>query len=358
MDSKERVLLALEHQEPDRVPLDTWMTAEAREVLCKHFGITPERDPYEQWHEGILQRLGVDLRFPTLPYKGPPLRTFGDGSWETEWGFRRRGLYAGVSITHPLACASQVEDIRDYPWPDPDWYDYSGLARYCREKRRYALCGGSWSPFFTQACHLMGMETLLTELYDMPEIVSELLRRIVDFHVAVSERMFSAAPSAFDIMFVGDDYGSSNALLMSPAHWRQIVKPQLQRLVDLAHAHNLKFMLHSDGSIRTIIPDLIEMGIDALNPIEPEAKGMDALEIKREFGDRLTMHGCVSLTTTLAQGTPADVSQEVRYLIENCGPGGGLILGPANYLLPDVPVENVLALYDTAQGIGRYPSLT
>lgn len=346
--------MALNHQEPDRVPLDTWMTVDGREALCRHFGMMPETDPYEQWHEGLLQRLHVDLRFPKLPYIGPPLRTFEDGSWETEWGFRRRGLYAGVSITHPLADAKCVEDIEACHFPDPAWYDYSGLARYCEAHRRYAICGGSWSPFFTQACHLMGMEQLMFNLYDAPELVSALLHRLVDWHLGVSERMFAAAPGGFDIMFVGDDYGSSESLLMRPDHWRAIVKPELQRLVDLAHAHGLKFMLHCDGAIGEIIPDLVEIGVDALNPIEPEAKGMDAVEIKRTFGERLSLHGVISLVTNLALGTPADVRREVHRLLDACAAGGGLILCPANYLLPDIPVENILALYDTVYNEGHY----
>jgi uroporphyrinogen decarboxylase len=355
MNSKERVLCTLAHQEPDRVPLDTWMTAEGREALRLHFRLPPEDDPYEQWHEGLMQRFRVDFRFPKLPYIGRPLRTFADGSWETEWGFRRKGLYAGVSITHPLAQAASVESIVHYPFPDPDWYDYSGLAHYCATHRQYALVGGSWSPFFTQACHLMGMERLLLNLYDAPELVSALLHRLVEFHIAVSERMFAAAPGHFDIMFVGDDYGGSIGLLMKPAHWRSIVKPELQRLVDLAHSNGLKFMLHCDGAIRQIIPDLIEMGVDALNPIEPEAAGMEPAEIKGLFGKQIALHGTVSLATTLALGTPVQVCQEIYRLLELCAPGGGLILCPANYLLPDIPPANVLALYDTAYEAGHYP---
>ncbi|MCL5074488.1 MAG: hypothetical protein M1136_02390 [Chloroflexi bacterium] len=347
MDSRERVLLAFNHQQPDRVPLDTWMTDDAREVLRKYFGLSPERDPYARWPEGLLQRFYVDLRHPQLPYIGPPLRVFEDGSWETEWGFRRRGLYAGVSITHPLADAKDIEDVLRHPFPDLNWYDYSGLREYCRVHRQYALCGGSWSPFFTQACHLMGMERLLINLYDAPGLVFALLHRLVDFHIALSERMFESAPGYFDIMFIGDDYGGSNNLLMSPAHWRALIKPELQRLVDLAHAYGLRFMLHCDGAIREIIPDLVEMGVDALNPIEPEAKGMDPVEIKHAFGDQLVLHGAVSLVTNLALGTAEDVRQEVRRLLRELAPGGGVILCPANYLLPDIPVENILALYDT-----------
>ncbi len=355
MDSRERVMLALNHEEPDRVPLDTWMTPDAKESLRLHFGLSPETDPYEQWHEGLMQRFHTDLRFPKLPYIGPPLRTFEDGSWETEWGFRRQGLYAGVSISHPLGEATRVEEILSHPLPNLDWYDYSGLRRYCDAHRQFALCGGSWSPFFTQACHLMGMDRLLLNLYDAPHLVSALLHRLVGFHIEMSERMFEAAPGCFDIMFIGDDYGGSESLLMNPEQWRDIVKPELHRLVDLAHAYGLKFMLHCDGAIRKIIPDLVEMGIDALNPIEPEAKGMDAAEIKRTFGDRLTLHGAVSLVSNMAFGTVDDVRREVRRLLESCAPGGGLILCPGNYLLPDIPVENILALYDTVCEEGRYP---
>lgn len=355
MDSRERVLLAINHREPDRVPLDTWMTDDGREMLRRHFGLPPERDPYERWHGGLLERFHVDLRHPQLPYIGPPLRTFEDGSWETEWGFRRKGLYAGVSITHPLGQATTVQEILDLPFPDPGWYDYTGLRRYCETHRQYALCGGSWSPFMTQACHLMGMDRFMLNLYDAPELVAALLHRLVDFHVEVSERMFAAAPGYFDLLFIGDDYGGSENLLLSPGHWRSYVKPELKRLADLAHAYGMKFMLHCDGAIFKIIPDLVEIGVDVLNPIEPEAKGMDPVEIKRTFGDRLAQHGVVSLVTNLALGTAEDVRRETRHLLAELAPGGGLILCPANYLLPDIPVENILALYDTVYTEGYYP---
>jgi uroporphyrinogen decarboxylase len=351
---RERVLTTLAGREPDRVPLDTWMSKEAIVKICEYLGLPTETDPYGMWHEGILQRLHVDFRRPYTPYVGPPLRTFADGSWETEYGVVRKGYGYGVAVTHPLADATEVDEILAYgSYPDPDWYDYSGLGDYCRRHAEYAFTGGSKFPFFTEACDLMGMEQVMLNLYEAPQLVEALFHKLVDVHITLTERWLEVAPESIDILICTDDYGGRENLLISPGHWRTFMKPALQRVVDFGQERGLHVMLHSDGAIRAIIPDLIEMGVDILNPIEPEADGMEPASIKRDFGDQLVLHGAAS-AMNLVHGTPEEVAAEARYLFEHLAPGGGFVLCPSNHLLEDMPVENILALYDTAYEAGQY----
>lgn len=353
LSPRERVLCALDHQEADRVPLDTWISREAIDKLCRHFDLSPETEPYGMWHEGLLQRFRIDFRRPYTPYCGPPLRAFADGSWETEFGLVRQGYGYGVPTTHPLEEATEVAQIMDYPYPRPEWYDYSGLAPYCRRHAQYAITGGSKFAFFTEACDLMGMETLMLNLYDAPELVEALLHRLVDMHVALTECWLEAAPNAIDILICTDDYGGRESMLISPEHWRRFVRPALRRVVDFGHDHGLRVMLHSDGAIRPIIPDLIEIGLDILNPIEPEAERMEPAGIKAAFGEELVLHGAASVMT-LVHGTPEEVAAETRTLLAQLAPGRGFVLCPTNHLLEDMPVENIVALYDTAYEAGRY----
>jgi uroporphyrinogen decarboxylase len=350
---KERVLKAIEHQEPDRVPIDCWMTEAAKENLRNYFDLSPENDPYESWHSGVLEIFRVDLRWPKLPYIGRPLKKFSDGSWESEWGVIRKGYGGGVPITHPLRDATSVEQIEKYTYPVPELYDYSGLEDYCQRNAQYALIGGSYFPFFTQSCTLMSMDRVMTNLYDAPVLVEALMNKLVDVHIALTEKWLESAPNQIDILLCTDDYGSTQDLLLSPQHWRKYIKPILQRVIDYAHANGLKFMLHSDGAIRKIIPDLIDMGVDILNPIESDARDMEPLGIKRNFGDHIAFHGAVS-SVSLAQGSPEQIAEEVKRLLQHMGEGGGFIINSCNQLMVDMPVENILTMYDCAYQYGWY----
>ena len=155
------------------------------------------------------------------------------------------------------------------------------------------------------------------------------------------------------ILIITDDYGASQNLLIGLPQWRQFFQPRLQKIIDYGHRHGCKVMLHSDGAIRKLIPDLIEMGLDILNPIEPEAAGMSPASIKEDFGEKLTLHGAAS-NLNLAHGDPASIRREVERLVAEVAPGGGFILCPSNHLMPDMPVENILALYDAAYELGAY----
>jgi uroporphyrinogen decarboxylase len=305
------------------------------------------------WHEGLLQRLRIDLRRPIPVYVGPELRTYADGSWDTPIGVRRKGLGYGHAQTHPLAGAQAVETISAYPWPSPEWYDYSGISSYCRRYSDYAFIGGSKFPLLHEACDLMGMQRVMTNLFDAPDLMHALFDKLLDVHMKLTQAWIDAAPESIDVLIVTDDYGANNNLLISPDQWREFIQPRLGRIVDFAHSQEYKVMLHSDGAIRKIIPDLIDMGFDVLNPIEPEAEGMEPASIKRAFGEDIVMHGAAS-SLNLAHAQPDQIRAEVAYLMERVAPGGGFILCPSNHIMADMPVENIFMLYDTAYEMGAY----
>jgi uroporphyrinogen decarboxylase len=329
------------------------MSVDAIESLCTALGLDVQTDPNGMWHEGVLKRLRVDIRRPIPVYAGPELKTYADGSWDTPLGVRRKGLGYGHAQTHPLAEAVDIQQVLDYRYPSPEWYDYSGISDYCQRYSSYAFIGGSKFPLLHEACDLMGMQQLMINLFDAPELVHALLNKLLDIHMQLTQAWMEAAPESIDILLITDDYGANQNMLIGPDQWREFIKPRLQTIVEFGHQHGYKVMLHSDGAIRTIILDLIEIGFDVLNPIEPEARGMHPAGIKLDFGDQLVIHGAVS-SHNLALADPDQIRAEVVNLMENVAPGGGFILCPSNHILGDMPIENVFALYDAAYEFGWY----
>jgi uroporphyrinogen decarboxylase len=181
------------------------------------------------------------------------------------------------------------------------------------------------------------------------------VQKVSDFYYELATRFFEAVGNKLDIFFFGDDMGTQQSLLISLKHWREYCKPHIQRFLKLGQQANLKTMFHSCGTVRELIPDLVEMGLDALNPVQVAANGMDLAELKSEFGDKLTFHGCMDHQHILPHGSEDDVRKEIRRVIDIMSPGGGFCLAASHDLmLDDFPVENVIAMYDEAFEYGRY----
>ena len=354
MTGKQRVLAAVAHQEPDRVPLDFAGLPGVVAALCRYLSVDPANPSttYQSYPEARLERLHVDIRIVRAADLGPPAVRTPEGGYFDLWGVEISPQ--GYPIGHPLVHATTVADIVAYRFPDPDAYDYEHYAEQCERHEPYAICGGDWSPFFTWSLELMGTERFMTNLHERPEIVHALLDRVADYYCTTTKRMFEASHGRLDIFFMGDDYGMQQGPFLSPRHFREFVFPRLKRLYDLGKAHNLKIMQHSCGSVRAILPDLIALGLDVLDPVQSRAAGMNPAELKRDFGDRITFHGTLDLQGTLPLGTVADVRQEVLDRIAQVAPGGGLILGGSQDYLADVPLENIIAVYDTAYEYGHY----
>jgi uroporphyrinogen decarboxylase len=354
MDSRERVERCLKHQQPDRIPIDLWASKEIRARLMRHFGV-PDIEP-------VLQRFGVDFRYLEGPvYIGPPLAVNADGSSEDHFGVPRRimhygkgekaGTYSEV-CAYPLAQAQSVDEIESYPrWPNPDWFDYDRV----REQARRARATGKVVVFMGDrlnrcaqlkpGMYLRGVEQILMDLYINPEIAAAIFRRISDFYSEYARRTLESADGNVDILFTGDDFGMQENTLLPLGKWREFLRHGFKRFIDIGHRFGCRVAHHTCGYVRPLIPDFIECGLDILNPLQPEVRGLDLRAIKREFGDRISFHGGISIQRTLPYGTPEEVRNEVRQRAAELAQGGGYIFCTAHDIQPDTPTENINALF-------------
>ncbi|MFA6470468.1 MAG: uroporphyrinogen decarboxylase family protein [Candidatus Latescibacterota bacterium] len=347
MTSKERVRLAFEHHEPDRVPLWYGASQALTEKICEAAGSGDE--------EALMQRLHIDFRRVRQDYIGPSLSGEEDGRSKNFWGVLRGGMEYGQPLSHPLAGAETLADLDRYNWPDPKWFPSKNCRAQCKKWADYSIIGGPWVVVWTDATELMGMEEYLMKMVTHPELIHALNKRVADFYWELALEFFNNCGDLLDIFFFGDDFGTQEALLISPAMWREFFKPILKRFSDLGHDFGMKTMFHSCGSVWSIIPDLIEIGMDGVNPVQPRPKGMDLASLKRDYGSRITFHGALDHQKILPFGTADEVRAEVRRVIDIMAPGGGFCLAASHDLmLADFPVENVIAMYDEAERYGRY----
>ncbi|MBN1918162.1 MAG: hypothetical protein JW889_09650 [Verrucomicrobia bacterium] len=354
MDSRDRTFLALDHEAPDRVPLDLWFSSGFARKLTLELNVSVET---------FLDTHDVDLRYIAGPaYIGPPLRRLADGSDEDIWGVCRRRVevpVAGGVETYrelawsPLAGAETVEAVDAYThWPSPDWFDYSVIEAQCEQVRsagRIAVFMGDRLNRIAQlkpAMYLRGVEQILVDMSASPELAAAIFSKIRAFYRAYAERIFEAACGKLDLVLTGDDFGSQNGPLVSPAMWLEYLADGFAEYTRIAHSFGLRVMHHTCGSVRQLIPHMIERGLDVLQSLQPEAADMDARVLKAEFGDRLAFHGGISIQRTLPFGRPEDVAREARDTLDALAHGGGYILGASHNVQADTPVENLLALLD------------
>jgi uroporphyrinogen decarboxylase len=310
--------------------------------------------------------LGVDLRyiepieivFDRRRYKGPSLGAGAEGAWEDIWGVWRRpvryaqGVYQEI-ISSPLGHVRDPLELLDRRWPSPDWFDLSDVSDQCkRHFGKYALVGGGWGAVFGDSFRILGMEHFLESLILAPELAREVIRRVEEFYIAINERIFEAAAGMLDIYYFGNDLGTQRALLMSLPMIREFFAPSFKRLVDQAKSYGLHVMFHSCGAVSEAIPLLIEVGIDVLDPVQVGAEGMEPAKLKATYGDRIAFHGGLDTQGVLPFGTAEDVRAATEQLITIMKPGGGYIFGPSQELQPDVSVEKILAMYQTALKVG------
>jgi uroporphyrinogen decarboxylase len=351
MNSKERVLMAVDRVEPDRVPVDLWALPPVTDNLRAHFDVDGD--------EAVWQALGVDLRSVWPTYAGPPLPVFDDGSWIDWWGLHKRmvGPFEEV-IEPPLAGAQTVADVEAHPWPDADWFDYEGLRPACETLAAYALAVRDPGPNATcvlrLAMFLRGMEQFMIDLVTNPGLAQAIIQHVEAFYLEMDRRIFETVGDLTDVYFIADDVGMQDGLMISPKMFRKFVRPSLERFIEQAHRYSQKVMYHTCGAVRRLIPDFIEMGVDILNPIQVSARDMEPAGLKRDFGPHLCFHGAMDVQTLLSQGTPDQVRDECNRLFDILGPGGGFILAPTNNVMPETPVENILSMYETARAAGRY----
>ena len=360
---RERVLRAVTRQKPDRVPKDlSWGFTPA--VMDTFKARTGCDDPEAYF--------GVEVRFVGLG--APPDEIGADerarrsrfapyfddlpaDAQITEWGTAHLPgtFYHFTRMIPPMRSFADVREFEAFPLPsfeEPEHRDYARQQIAAFHRRDLAVCGAMAVTIFEVAWQLRGMEELFRDFRYDPDLATCLLDRITEIRCSMA-RFFAAED--VDVLILGDDVSMQTGMLMSPVTWRQWFKGRMAHIIAEARAINpgLPIFYHSDGNPEAIIPELIEIGVTILNPLQPEC--IDPAAIKRRYGDRLAFWGAIGTQTTMPFGTPDDVRREVKQRIATVGYDGGLLLGPTHSLEPDVPWENIVALYEAIEEYGAYP---
>ena len=246
----------------------------------------------------------------------------------------------------PLREVSSIDEVENYLWPSPDDFFTGHIQSEIDSYKEYAIIGGVWAPIFHNIAWLCGFETTLVNLHIQPEVTEALIRKVTDFWVGYTRKVLESGNGKIDIIYNCNDFGAQSGLIMSPETFRRFFKPALKRLYDVVKEYDAKVMQHTCGSIVPIIPDLIEIGADIINPVQVSAAGMAPDLLKREFGDKVTFHGAIDTQYILPNGSIEDVRSETKRVVRLLGKGGGYILAGSQGFESDIPVENIVAMYD------------
>lgn len=375
MTHRERVLAALDHREPDRLPMDlgssrvTGIVRQAYDNLRARLGyggegvLVDRMQQIVQMDERILERLGVDVRAFAhgAPDRGGDQELDAD-RYRDEWGVVRRkppGCHYYELAASPLAGEITAGDIARYPWPDPtDPGRFRGLRQEAERLRKTGYAVMFNARFFpvhlTQ--YLRGFEDWYLDLGSNHDRFACLMEAAMDVLVELNRRALAEVGDLIDIVSFGDDVGLQDRPVCSLPLYRKLIRPAHERAVATIREHSrARIFYHSCGSVYAYIEDFIGMGIDALNPVQVSAKNMQPERLKREFGSRIAFWGGVDSQHLMPRGSPDEVGAEVRRLFEVMGPGGGYVLANVHNIQPDVPPDNILALFDAGKEC-RYPA--
>lgn len=340
---RERFQMTLDHEQPDRPPVRIWLVPEMQRTLEEHFAARFGTKDIQE---------GLELDFRQV--KPRPKQVSGLSARKSAPTPKLPdGIYQDTQ-TKPLSHIQTLDDVEAYqPEHHPDLFDYSAIYESCLEARPYVTIYGSGGLFDIVnglGARGKGMEQLLCEIMTEDPVAMSLIDKHLDADFDFCRRGLEAGKGEIDVLFIGEDCGIQTGSLFPPAVFRRFFAPKMKRFVDLAHAYGAACMLHSCGSIRQLMPVFIEIGIDIIEAVQPEATGMDPEGLKRDFGENITFCGTLSLQRTLTHGTVDACRQEAEHRIRIMGKGGGFIFSPANSVTRDVPLENVLAAYEVALG--------
>jgi uroporphyrinogen decarboxylase len=348
MTSRERVQVACRRGQPDRIPRDMWMESGVFQSLLERI---PGRD--------LLEYFRVDVR-PVIA--GPTGRTTDFSRYfdrEVEWDEWGRGRvwdderhYA--EYLYPLQHARSLAEIAEYPWPDLDEdYRYQEAASQVRSwhEAGYAVVADAVETVFEVAWQLRSMDALFEDIKFRPDWAAALLDRIAERRAFTAARF---AEAGVDVVQLGDDVAMQTGLMMNRELWREWLAPRLRRVIQAAKEANPEVLIwyHSDGNITDLIPDLIEVGVEILNPVQPEC--VNQTFVRREYGEHLAFWGGLGVQSVLPFGTPDEVRKHVKEVIEALGIDGGLVVGPSHVLERDTPFENILAMKQAIDEYGEY----
>jgi uroporphyrinogen decarboxylase len=380
MTPRERITAALDHRESDRVPIDlgssivTSITRAAYEPLRAYLGLPPEEivvyDEVQQLPyvgEDVLTRFGVDTRMVQLPpthVAGVEIADEGEylALWD-RWGAKMRmpkdkPLYydwVEFPITEPTE-----EALEHYRWPEPDPPELVAQlgqrARQLREATDYALVGSGviGGGIFEQSCRVMGMEPFMMAMLTAPEFTDALVDRITDIYIESVDRYLAATGDAIDVFTFWDDVATQQGWMINPSSYVKVIKPRQKRLFEAIKARTgARIFYHGCGAVFELLPHLIEIGVDIINPVQVSAEGMDSARLKQAYGDDLVFWGGgVDTQRVLPFGTPDEVRDEVKRRIDDLAPGGGFVFATVHNIQAFVPPENIEAAFDTALTYG------
>jgi len=359
--SRERILKAINHVPPETTPVHI-MGFEGIERWLDHFAVKDE--------SALRDKLGLDLQIVPPVYHGPNAK-LGLSIWGTGldiMGYKGSG-YSQARGDYPLAGVTSVADIERFTWPDPADFDCEITAQALKnipEKARctgirYAIQSGgmaredavrvrgNWLPLICMLYELFGLEEALVKLHTEPKIIEAAIAHIEEFYLGLGRRCLEATKGVADIFWFGDDFATHRGIMISPEQWRRFLKPTYRKLFALAKGYGVKVWFHCCGTFREVMPDLIDIGMDVWETVQVHLVGNEPEVLKREYGQDITFYGAINSQYTLPFGTSEDVRAEVRERLRVLGKGGGYILGGDHTILPDVPVENILAMVDEAR---------
>jgi uroporphyrinogen decarboxylase len=381
MNPRERVRLALDHKEPDRIPIDlgativSSITKSSYIPLKKYMGIPLEEikllDYVQQLpylDETLVKRFGVDFRMVQLPAAtAPGLKIYEEGDYYAfidRWGSRlhmpRDGGYYFDWVDFPIK-EFTMEALDQYAWPQPDPKEYiiqlREQAKYLYENTDYALVGSAviGGGIFEQPARTMGMESFLMALVAEPSFADRLMEQITDIYIESCNNYLDEVGGYIQVFTYWDDVNTQDGWMISPDLYRRMIKPKQRRLVEaIKRKTDARLFFHGCGAAFDLIPDLIDLGFDIFNPVQVSARGMDTKRLKQTYGNDITFWGGIDTQRVLPFGKPADVVDEVKRRIDDLAPGGGFVFAAVHNIQAQVPPENILAMFDTALEYGTY----
>lgn len=348
MTPRERWLALFAGEKPDRVPTDYWATDEVTDRLMRELQCIDLEQLYTKLNIDGVTRIEpprTKLHHPSDP----------DSDM---WGLRRRKMDYGAGAydefdTHPLAHVTTVEEVHDYVWPSADDHDYEAFREMVRTvpRHRFVRCG-EFEPFLLY-CAMRGLEQGLMDFLEHPDILEASLDHIFQYYYELNQRAFEIGKSVIDIAYLAEDLGGQRGLLMSLDDIRKYILPNQKKMADLAKSYGIHVFYHTDGDVKSVIPDLINVtGIELLNPIQWRCPSMEREGLVRDFGDKIIFHGAMDNQQTLPFGSVDDVRCEVR---ENVWifAAARWICAPCHNLQPITPTKNIVAMYEAIHEFGR-----
>lgn len=343
LSHRERIRGILNREEVDRIPIDLWYTPEVGKTLQDHLNV--------QTDDEVYRCLDLDKIIWVFPwYLEHP-----EGiNW---WGSKVKQVDTGMSVYNEIDVPGligydTIESLETYPhWPIPARFDYDRAARQAHEatQNNYATLG-PWVGLFEVYCMMRGLEQSLLDLMEAPDLANAILDRIEACQTEMMQRLFDRAAKDLDLVWTSDDMGTQQSLLISLDTWDKFFKDRMKRWCDLIHSYDIKVLYHSDGAIDPLIPRLIAVGVDVLNPIQHACPGMDMADLKRKYGDKLIFHGGVDIQSVLPFGTRQEVQQETLNCLEMLGTNNeGYICCSCHNIQAGTPVENIITMIETVQ---------